>query len=509
MPKDPLPVHKIYDVLSRKQQGQSVRQIAKGLGLGRSTVQDYLSRAKAAGIDAPEQLPKTDTEAHKALFKDRATPRPMPDLATIHVERRAKGVTLQLLHDEYLKKNPGGYGYTQFCEHYRRFKRSLKRSMRQTHIAGEKLFLDFAGPKVPVIAIGEASIYVAVLGASSYTFACATPDQTTQSWVEGTTKAFEFIGGAPEIVVPDCPKAVVTNACKYDPVINRSVADMATHYGCSVIPARPGRPQDKAKVEVGVQVVERWILARLRNRSFMTLAELNDAIGELVGELNARPFKRLPGSRVELFETLDVPALKPLPAQRYEYANWKDNLTVSTDYHVALHLGERRYHYYSVPHALVGRKVNLRYTRALVEIFDGRKLVATHVRDDTPGKPSTEAKHMPKAHQRFLDWTPRRIRSDAGCIGPSCRALVDCILESKRHPEQGYRSCLGILRLRKIYGDERLEAACARALHCDLIYYRSVKSILEKKLDQVPLPDQAELFIPVPNSHIRGASYYQ
>jgi transposase len=381
--------------------------------------------------------------------------------------------------------------------------------MRQTHIAGEKLFLDFAGPKVPVLEVGEASIYVTVLGASNYTYACATADQTTQSWIEGTCKAFEFIGGVPEIVVPDCPKAVVTKACPYDSVINRSVADMATHYGCSVIPARPGRPQDKAKVEVGVQIVERWILARLRHRSFMTLAELNDAIGELIVELNTRPFKRLPGTRAELFEALDALALKPLPPQAYEYARWKDNLTVSTDYHVALHLGERRYHYYSVPHALVGRKVNLRYTGTLVEIFDGRKLVATHLRDDTPGAPSTEHKHMPKAHQRFLDWTPRRIRSDAGFIGPNCRALVDRILEEKRHPEQGYRSCLGILRLRKVYGDDRLEAACARALHCDLTRYRSVKSILDKKLDQVPLPDQAELFIPIPNSHVRGAEYYQ
>ncbi|MFT5130999.1 MAG: transposase [Rhodothermales bacterium] len=346
-------------------------------------------------------------------------------------------------------------------------------------------------------------------GTSSYTFACATPDQTTQSWIAGTIKAFEFIGGVPKVVVPDCPKAVVTKPCLYDPLINRSVEDMATHYGCSVIPARPGRPQDKAKVEVGVQVVERWILARLRHRTFMMLAELNDAIGELLDELNTRPFKRLPGTRSELFERLDVPALTLLPTRAYEYARWKDNLTVNTDYHVALHLGERHYHYYSVPHALIGRKVNLRYTHRLVEIFDGRKLVATHVRDDTPGEPSTETKHMPKAHQRFLDWTPRRIRSDAGFIGPSCRGLVDRILEEKRHPEQGYRSCLGILRLRTVYGDDRLEAASARALHCDLTRYRSVKSILEKKLDQVPLPDQPELFIPNTNSHVRGANYYQ
>ncbi|MFT5127794.1 MAG: transposase [Rhodothermales bacterium] len=352
MPKDPLPAHKMHDFLTRKQQGQSVRQIAKGLGLGRSTVQDYLSGAKAANILAPDQLPETDEEVQQLLFKDRSNARAMPDLPTMHVELRRKDVTLQLLHVEYLSKHLSGYGYTQFCEHYRRFKRTLKRSMRQTHIAGEKLFVDLAGPKVPVLEIGEASIYVTVLGASNYTFACATPDQTTQSWIEGTCKAFEFIGGVPEIVVPDCPKAVVTQACPYDSVINRSVADMATHYGCSGIPARPGRPQDKAKVEVGVQIVERWILSRLCHRSFMTLAELNDAIGELIVELNTRPFKRLPGTRAELFETLDAPALKPLPSQVYEYARWKDSLTVSTDYHVALHLGERRDHYYSVLHAL-------------------------------------------------------------------------------------------------------------------------------------------------------------
>jgi transposase len=387
----------------------------------------------------------------------------MPDLPTMHIELRRKGMTLQLLHEEYLAKHADGYAYTQFCEHYRRYKKSLKRSMRQTHKAGEKLFLDFAGPKIPVVESGEASIYVAVLGTSNYTFACATPDQTTQSWVGATTEAFEFIGGVTEIAVPDCPKAVVTKACPYDPVINRSIEDMARHYGCSIIPARPGRPQDKAKVEVGVQVVERWILARLRKRTFMTLAELNDAIGELIGELNNRPFTRLPGTRAELFASLDVPALSPLPARRYKYATWKDQLTVSTDYHVALHLGERCYHYYSVPHALVGRKVNLRLTANLVEIFHGRKLVASHLRDDSPGQATTEDTHMPKAHQRFKDWTPRRIRSDAAIIGPSCRALVDHILASKPHPEQGFRACRGIIRLRR-HGDERLEAACALPL---------------------------------------------
>jgi transposase len=280
-------------------------------------------------------------------------------------------------------------------------------------------------------------------------------------------------------------------------------------YGCSIIPARPGRPQDKAKVEVGVQVVERWILARLRKRTFMTLAELNDAISELIVDLNNRPFKRLPGSRAELFAALDAPALKPLPARRYEFATWKEGLKVSTDYHVTLYLGEGRYHYYSVPHPLVGRNLNLRLTASLVEIFHGRKLVATHQRDDTPGQPTTEPEHMPKAHQRFLDWTPRRIRSDAGYIGPSCRALIDHILEKKRHPEQGYRACLGIIRLRKIYTDDRLEAACARAMHYDLFNYGSVKSILEKQLDRRPLPEQPELFIPTPNSHVRGADYYQ
>jgi len=236
MPKDPLPVNKIHDVLTRNQQGQSVRQIAKALGLGRSTVQDYISRAKAAKISAPDQLPETDDAVRQILFKDRSDARPMPDHAAMHIELRRKGVTLQLLHEEYIRTHPGGYQYSQFCEHYRRYKQSLKRSMRQTHKAGEKLFLDFAGPKVPVVECGEASIYVAVLGASNYTFACATPDQTTQSWMEGTTRAFTYIDGVPEIAVPDCPKTVVTTPCLYDPVINRSIADMAAHYGCSIIP---------------------------------------------------------------------------------------------------------------------------------------------------------------------------------------------------------------------------------------------------------------------------------
>lgn len=378
--------------------------------------------------------------------------------------------------------------------------------LRQTHKAGEKMFVDYAGQTIPVThpetgTVRQAEVFVAVLGASNYTFSEAAWDQSLQSWIGSHVHAFEYFEGIPEIVVPDNLKAGVSKACRYEPDVNPTYHDMAVHYGTAVIPARVAKPRDKAKVEVGVQVVERWILAALRNRIFFSLQELNRAIGELLAKLNNRPFKKLEGSRRSWFEKIDRPALKALPETRYVLAEWK-RARVNIDYHVEL-----EGHYYSVPYALVHEALEMRYTVSTVEIFFRGKRIASHLRDRTRGRHTTQSEHMPRGHREYLEWAPSRILSWAGTMGEATQKLVETILQSREHPEQGYRSCLGILRLGKLYGRDRLEAACARALAIGASRYKSIRSILENGLDRgQALDSQPAEVIHHPN--IRGAGYY-
>ena len=381
--------------------------------------------------------------------------------------------------------------------------------MRQIHPGGERLFVDYAGQTVPVVdastgAIRRAQVYVGVLGASNYTYACATWQQTGADWVASIIDTLGFIGGVPRLLVPDQPRALIANPDAYEPATARLMQELAEHYAVAVLPARPGRPQDKAKVEVGVQVVERWILARLRNQVFFTLAALNGAIAELLVELNARPFKKLVGNRRDWFETIDRPALMPLPEQPYEIARFKI-CRVNIDYHVDI---DR--HYYSVPHALVRREVEARVTDTTVEIMHGGRRVASHVRSLIVGGHSTVAEHMPAAHRAHLEWTPGRFLRWAADIGPSTQQLVEHLLTAKPHPEMGYRSCLGLLSLARHYGNDRLEAGCARALAIGSRTRRSVLSILQGGLDRQPLPTaiaQADWISPE-HDNLRGPDYY-
>jgi transposase len=379
--------------------------------------------------------------------------------------------------------------------------------MRQEHRAGEKMFVDYAGQTVPVYDLHtnqmrEAQIFVAVLGASNYTYAEATWAQTLADWIGSHGRTFAFFGGVPKLVVPDNLKSGVSKACFYEPDINPSYLDMANHYGTAVIPARVRKPKDKAKVEVAVQVVERWILARLRNRQFFSLHQLNQAIAELLENLNNKAFQKLPGSRKSAFESLDRPALNPLPSQAYQFAEWK-KATVNVDYHIEV---ER--HYYSVPHALIKKKLDVRITNNTVECFYKNKRVASHIRSHLKGRHSTIKDHMPKAHQKWAQWTPDRFIRWAGKIGPHTQKLIENVLNARTHPQQGFRSCLGILRLAKSYGDDRLEAACRRAVAIGGTSYRSVESILKHNLDQKPLPDQSAKSSPIEHNNIRGARYY-
>ena len=507
-------MRKIKEVLRLKFDcGLSHRQIARALGMSLGAVSKYLSYCAAAGLDWASAGALDEAQIEAKLFPP-APPsqvaRVVPDWAMIHRELKKKGVTLQLLWEEYVEAHAGAltYRYTGFCAHYREYVARLRRSMRQVHRAGEKLFADFAGPTVPILTAAggvaaHAHVFVAVLGASNYTYACATASEGLADWIGGLVQALAYVGGVPELIVPDNPRALVSEPDRYEPVVNRTAQDFAAHYGCALLPARPRRPKDKAKAEVAVQVVERWILARLRHRRFFSLAELNGAIAALLEELNTRPFKALPGNRREAFEQLDQPALKPLPTTRYQVATFK-RARVNIDYHI-----EVEGHYYSVPHSLVRQEVEVRLTRTAVEVLHRGARVASHVRSPRRGTHTTVAEHMPASHRAHREWSPGRLLNWAACIGVATAQVVKHLLECRPHPEMGYRSCLGLLALARKYGKARLEAACARALAIGSLTRRSVASILEAGLDQQPLPGQRQIELELPaNPNVRGPDYY-
>ncbi len=510
MPRERLPMRKIYDVLRLHAGGLSKRRIAVSLNIGRTAVGDYLRRARRAGLGWPLPEGLSDEDLERLLFPpppavspDR---RPPPDWPVLHRELKRPGVTLSLLWEEYRSVHPGGYGYSRFCDLYRDWRGRLNPTMRQAHVVGEKLFVDYAGATMEVIdglsgEIRTAQVFVATLGASSYTYAEATWTQALPDWIGSHIRAFAYFGGAPRQVVPDNLKSGVVKACLYDPEINRTYASMAAHYDTAIVPARPRRPRDKAKVEVGVQIVERRVLARLRHRRFFSLAELNQAIAELLVALNGRVTRHLGASRRQLFEQLDRPALKPLPAQAYEYAEWKQR-RAGLDYHV-----EVAKHYYSVPHRLAKQKLWARITERSVEVFHKGKRVAAHMRGSGNRRHTTVAEHMPSSHRRYANWTPDRIRSQAAANGPNTETLIDVILRAKPHPEQGFRSCIGILRLAKTHGSERLEAACERALEIGARSYSSVASILKNNLDR-RTPRQATDGPAIDHPNIRGPQYF-
>jgi len=509
-----LSMRKIKEVLRLKWiTGHSERQIATSCNIARSTVQEYLKRAELSGLTWPIACELDDTALENLLYpqKPASSPyrAPMPPMDYLYRELRRKGVTLQLLWYEYKQQHPDGYQYSFFCELYRNWVKKLDPPLRQRHLAGERMFVDFAGQTVDIIdtATGEVSnahIFIAVLGASNYTYAEATAGQDLPSWINAHIHAFEYFGGAPQIVVPDNLKAGVTNPCRYEPDINPTYQDLAEHYGTTVIPARPGKPRDKAKVESAVLVVERWILAPLRNHTFFSISQLNRTIAKKLDELNSRPLKKLKTTRQKLYESIDKPALNPLPPHRYEYADWK-RARVNIDYHV-----EVDRHYYSVPYQLVREQVDVRLTSTTLEILFKNRRVASHKRSSVPGGFSTLTEHMPKSHQRYLDWTPSRIITWAGRTGPNTEQLVTRILENRPHPEQGFRSALGIMRLANLYGPERVEKASARALSIRAYSYKSTKSILKNGLDQQPLPfDHLEEASLLTHHNIRGRGYYE
>jgi transposase len=511
MPAERVAMRQVREILRLTfASGISGREIAQRLGIAASTVRETVKRFQAAGLSWPLDVTEEVLEAR--LYGTAGTKRghrrvAEPDWAAIHRELKRKHVTLSMLWDEYVEQHPNGYRYSRFCELYRSWEGRLSVTMRQSHAGGDKLFVDYAGDAVPVVdrltgEIRQAQIFVAVMGASNFTYSEATWTQGLADWIGAHTRALAAIGGVPRLLVPDNTKVAVIKACLYDPQINRTYAEMAAHYDTAVLPARPRRPRDKAKVELGVLLVERWLLGRFRHRTFFSLAEVNAAIAEFLTRLNEeRPIRRLGVTRRKLLEELDRPMLKPLPTEPYVFAEWRVR-RVGIDYHV-----EVEGHYYSVPFRFVGIEIDARVTARTIELFANGDRIAAHERMSGNHKHTTVPDHMPSSHRRYADWTIDRIRHDAARIGPTTAALCELILEHKRHPEQGFRACVGIIRLAKSFGAERLEAAASRAIDIGARTYGSVKSILDNNLDRHPAHKPAD-GVAIVHRNIRGPRYY-
>jgi transposase len=504
-------MRRIRELLRLKfENGLPGRVIATSLGLSKGAVNDYLQRAMAAGFGWPLPEDLSDTALERRLFPGPpsagSAARSEPNWAYVDAELRRKGVTRSLLWQEYRADHPDGYGYSWFCEHFDAWKGRVSPTMRQRHGAGEKVFVDYAGDTIDIFdpADGVArpmKLFVAAMGASSYVYAEARPGEGLADWIGCHVGLFAFLGGVPAIVVCDNLKSGVTKADRYEPAINRSYQEMARHYGTSIVPARPYKPRDKAKVEQSVLLVERWVMARLRNRRFFSVAALNVAIVDLVGELNVRVMRAYGASRAELFAQIDAPALKALPAEPYAFATWK-RCRVAPDYHV-----EVEGCFYSVPYRLIREAIDVRVADRTIEAFHKGERVASHAK--SPGRRShvTVPEHMPSAHRRHAAWTPARMMAAADKIGPAAAALFSDIMTDRPHPEQGFRTCLGILALEKTYGQARMEAACQRAGVIRARSVRSIRSILQTGLDRAFLGPEPEPE-PLRHGNIRGRTYF-
>ena len=486
----------------------SMRQIKHSLRISLGAIQKVTSKAQAQNLDWSAIEALNDQELARLFYPASDTRTSgdlaLPDWVDVHRELRRKGVTKHLLWEEYSQQYPNrSYSYPQYCHLYQVWVKKQRRSMRQVHKAGDKLFVDYAGQTVPIIngntgEIRMAEIFVAVLGASNYTYCEATWTQSLPDWLGSHVRTFDFLGGVPKLVVPDNLKSGVTKACRYDPDLNASYQQLAAHYGVAIMPARPYKPQDKSKAEVGVQIIERWILARLRHHSFFSLAELNQCIRALLAEANNKPFKQLKGTRQQWFDSLDKPALGELPKQVYQYTDIKI-VKVSIDYHV-----QYNQHLYSVPHHLVGEKLELHATAQLVELFFHHQRVSSHVRKYHPGT-TTVAEHMPVGHARHQQWTAARLMNWAKDLGDEALVWVQAQLKQKQHEQQAYRVCLGLLNLSRSYPAQRVNNACRIANHHKLYRLKQIKSILSSNQDQL-LGDSKEQLSLLPQSHenIRG-----
>jgi len=505
-------MRKIKDVLRLRAAGYSARRIADSLGLGRTSARNYLERAEKAGLSWPDVADLDEDALEHRLFGREARPEGHrfvePDWTEVNQELKRPSVTLRLLWEEYRARYPDdGYAYSAYCQHYREWVKRLSPSMRQRHVAGEKVFVDYSGVRMEVTdpttgTRRPVELFVAVLGASNYTYAEASWSQTLPDWIGAHVRAFEFFGGVPALIVSDNLKSAVVRACFHEPGVNRSYTDLARHYQTAILPARPYKPKDKAKAEGGVLLVQRWIVARLRNRVFFSLEEMNAAIREELTRLNARVSRHLGASRQQVFKQLDQPALIPLPPTRHVHADWR-SVTVGADYHIRI-----LDHYYSVPYGLVRAALWVRITASTIEAFQGGKRVASHQRAGPgDGRDTTVKAHMPAKHRHYAEMTAEKVQTDAQKVGPNVATLVEVILRNKPRPEQGIRACVGVLKLKRGSGPERLDAACARALAINACSLKSVTSILKNRLETQPVEAMPEAPT-IAHANIRGANYF-
>jgi transposase len=500
-----LPVRKIREVLRLKADGCSDRQIAAAISSARSTVQECLRRAREAGLVWP--LPPEVDEAvlHARLYR-RAVPlsrTPQPDFAHLHRELGRRGVTRLLLWEEYKAAHPDGWQYSVFCDQYRRWLARQELVLRRDHAPGDKLFVDYAGQTVPIVDryTGEgraAQIFVGVLGCSNFSYVEATWTQGVADWLGSQVRALQSFGGAPRAIVPDNLKSGVLKAHRYEPQLNPAYQDFAEHYGVAILPARVRKPRDKAKVETGVLVVERWILARLRNRTFFSLGELNSVIRELLERLNTRAFKKLEGCRRSRFEELERTALRALPIRAYEFGEWK-KAKVHPDYHIEVGRA-----YYSVPYALIGERVDVRLTAHGIEVFHAGKIVAAHARANLRGQRSTRHAHRPERHVAIIDRTLEHTLLRATAIGVATAELIRTQARRRLHPEETLRSAQGILRLAHDFSPAQLERACERALALQSYSYRAVRTLI--KTPEAPATRPA---LDLVHENVRGAKYFE
>jgi transposase len=505
-----LSMRQLRDLLRLHHDGVSVREIGQRLGAARSTIQDNLKRAAAAELKWPLPDDLTEEALERKLF-GRAGPATgqrrlvEPDWADLARELKRPGVTMTILWEEYREVHPCGYGYSRFCDLLRGFQRRLTPVMRQHHVAGEKAFVDYSGKRIGIVdpatgEIREAEIFVGVLGASNLTYAEATWTQQLPDWTGAHVRMFRFFGGTPKLLVPDNLKSGVIKASFYDPEINRTYGALASHYSVGILPARPRKPKDKAKVEAGVRFAQTYILGRLRRQTFFSLAECNEAIAQVMQRMNERPMRKLGVSRRELFEKIEREALKDLPAEDWEFAEWR-RARVSLDYHIEVHD-----FLYSVPHALIRAEVDVRVTARTVEIFHRGQRVGAHQRRYMGARHGTDPAHMPSSHRRYAEWSPDRFRRWAAKIGPNTEGLIIAVLASKPHPEQGFRTCLGILRSYRGVDPARVEAVSARAVELGALNCRSIASLLTQKRE-APVPDAGQIAL-FDHANVRGPGYY-
>jgi len=503
---------KIQEIIRLGLDGKSYRSIMQSCNVSIGVISKYLKIAKEKQITYEQIKNLTKKELFKILeiesVEDIKNLKKTPNFKYIHDELKNKHVTLFLLWQEYKDQNPDGYQYSRYCMLYNAWRKKLNISMRQIHKAGEKMFVDYAGSKVPIYdkTTGkkkyESAIFIACLGASNYTYVEATKNQKVANWISSHINSFEYFKGVPEIVVCDNLKSGIKDANFYEPDINTTYCELARYYGTTIIPTRVRKPKDKAKVENAVLVVNRWILARLRKRRFYNLNELNKEIAKLLEDLNTRTFKKLSGCRRDQYEIIDKPALKGLPKEPYELSIWK-KAKVNIDYHIEL-----EGHYYSVPFNYVQKQVEIRTTQRIVEIYYKNNRIASHLRDDRRNQYTTTVDHMPKSHREYSGWNKERFITWAQKIGPYTAEIIHIKLNSHEHVTQAFRGCLGILGLAKKFTNERLENACRRALRINTTSYKSIHNILKHNLDKQELQENSKV-LNIKHNNIRGEEYYK